>query len=60
MVVVPPLTKAMDERDEMNRRQAEERIQAEADARRQAEARIRELEAELDRVRGTAPESDKA
>jgi Uma2 family endonuclease len=33
--------------------------QAEANARRQAEERIRELEAELHRLRGTAPESDK-
>jgi Uma2 family endonuclease len=41
------------------RRQAEARLQAEAEARRQAEERNRLLEAELRRLRGTAPESDK-
>ena len=40
------------------RRQAGERRQSEAEARRQAEERIRALEAELRRLRGTAPESD--
>jgi len=40
------------------RRQAEQGMQAEAEARRHAEERIRVLEAELQRWRGTAPESE--
>jgi Uma2 family endonuclease len=41
------------------RRQAEEQRRAEAEARRRAEERIRALEAELERLRGPAPDSEK-